>query len=279
MKIKLLYTYKSRGPGVVVDNLISGLQNLGHEVVDKSKSSDLCVCLQDPYDFKEYWHDIIAIGPNFFVDFYVSTQFDNFLVPSKWVKNFYNQYDYMKQKKINVWPIGIDDKKWNPYNFKNNKKSTDTLIYFKNGDDNHINEAISLCDSHNMNYEVIKYGNYQEQELLEACARSKFAILITKTESQGIAYMQILSMGLPCFVFEKEIWDDMPQYQPCPASSVPYFNDECGVKISRNANLLEKNEKFKFFLSNLENFNARNFILSNHTLDISANNFLTLTKV
>ena len=58
-----------------------------------------------------------------------------------------------------------------------------------------------------MDYVVLNYGSYTELDLLSAGEQSLFAILNTSTESQGIAYQEILSMGVPCYVIDKKIWD------------------------------------------------------------------------
>jgi len=89
------------------------------------------------------------------------------------------------------------------------------------------------------------------------------------TESQGIAYMEILSSGIPCYVFNRNIFS-YKSYS-CLASSVPYFSEECGI-ISDDLDF----NKFDDFLNKIDLFNPRKYILENHTLEISARNYIRL---
>jgi len=118
---------------------------------------------------------------------------------------------------------------------------------------------------------VLKYGHYSETELLKSIRESKFCVLLTGTESQGIAYMEILSSNVPCYVINKPYWENSDNTIIHPACSTPYFDDTCGV-------IAENYEKFEYFLDNLESFEPRSYILENHTLVQSAQEYLKLLE-
>lgn len=203
------------------------------------------------------------VGPNVFVtpdeNPYVTSNFDRFIVPSQWVKNKYYSYDQMKNKKIYIWSAGIDVDSWTPDESK--QQDLDCFIYFKNRSHNDLKAVKALCKINNLKYEVVQYGNYTNDQLYDLCNRSKFAILLTGTESQGIAYMQILSTNTPCYVFNKPYWTPENKQYPCfSATSVPYFDDKCGMITDEF-----DREHFKDFLKWVDNFLPREYILRNHT--------------
>jgi hypothetical protein len=136
--------------------------------------------------------------------------------------------------------------------------------------------AYKICNYFKLKFEIIEYGSYKEEQLKNLCSRSKFAVLLTGTESQGIAYMNILSMNIPCFVFNNPTWThEKDKNIKCNASSVPYFDEKCGI-ISKDVDL----KLFKFFLEKVYNndFSPRNYILQNHTLKMSAQKYVDLLK-
>ena len=277
LKIKLLANYLVRGPGKVFNNLKTGLENLGHTVVDSGQDCDYCVCLQNPVDWPDDHIDIV--GPNTFTvpDQMPSIcqQYNNFLVPSKWVKDCYEKYACMKNNQCHIWPVGIETATWDPEVLPKNEQHFDCLIYYKNADKKYLQKAVDLCNSLSLSYAILGYGNYDESILKIAAGTCKFCILCTKTESQGIAYMEILSSNIPCFVFEKTEWDDMPGHE-CSASAAPYFDDICGVKVNRDADLTEMKKHFKIFVNT--KYEPRKYILDHHTLETSANTLLNILE-
>lgn len=276
-----------RGPGVVAKNLIAGLKEIDVEVVDKPGKADLYGCLQDPGRFAEFLPPHTLMGPNLFVlpsEAPALAQFyENYVVPSHWVKDLYSRYPQMQGKTIDVWPVGIDTEEWKP---SGETPECDYFVYHKNAPSS-VGEEISsvLKDKHGLKSGGwISYGNYQEKDLKEHCKRSKFAVLVTDTESQGIAYMQILSMGIPCFVIDKTTWS----YQgnpptKAPATSVPYFDKRCGVKVASRGMLGmsdEDNVELANFVKKVDedSYSPRMYILETHTLARSAYEYLRLLK-
>ena len=286
MKIKLLAQNRTtRGPGMVYKNLRKGLELLGHEVADYPITligpEDYLACLSDPRPWEIEGvkpGSIALLGPNNWeipIE-EIANKYNDFVVPCQWVKDLYLTFDFMKDKNIHVWPVGIDTNDW-PDKSKAEKKG-DCLIYHKGMPDDLKNTAIELCLDQGLSCGVLEYGKYDESALHEAVEQCKFAILTTRTESQGIAVQQILASGLPCFVFEKEEWDDRSDGLSCKASAVPYWDERCGVKVSEGSSREEVHKAFTYFLENFSSFNPRAYIEENLTLEICAQKFIDILE-
>lgn len=275
------------GSGKVVQNLKLGLDKIGvsvHRLYDSRPwkySGCLQFCMPEILTDYASKKNPILMGPNLFVlptdNPSLCKLFDHFVVPSVWVKTMYEKFDLMKNKHIHVWPVGIDTEDWSPFpNFYVDMKSEelDCFIYFKNRSEQDLVEVGAICKKFGLKYKVLKHGSYDEFELKQLCAVSRFAILLTGTESQGVAYMQILATNTPCYVFNNPIWRSKDGKITAQACSTPYFDERCG-RITNDVNL----NHFKDFLDNVTNFNPRQYILKNHTLEKSAQEYYNLLRI
>lgn len=276
-KLCLIYSNNSyRGPGMVAKNLKLGLQELEIEVTDRPNQTNYIGCLQHPQNLLNTLPDNTLVGPNLFVippeDPNLCARFNNFVVPSQWVKDLYCQFNEMKDKNIQVWSVGIDTERWHPCT--DIHKDLDCFIYYKNRSVEDLQWVVKLLKANNLNHRIIEYGSYEEPRLHTLCLRSKFAVLLTGTESQGIAYMNILSTRVPCYVFNKNTWTyDNDKNINCPATSVPYFSKECG-EIVGDISV----EHFRNFLTRVKSgeYNPRKYVLKNHTLKAAAHKYIGL---
>ena len=266
----------NNGPGKVAYNLMHGLHKLGVPyVVNQEADLNGCLTAWGPR-FMDLPKNTL-VGPNLVV---VPTdipqlwyRFKNVIVPCQWVKDMYETFEITENVNIHVWPVGIDTDKFSPSNIVSPHllKNNDCLIYFKRGSEETKQELIGLLDSQKLSYELITYGSYTEEQLIDVARRSRFCFTITGTESQGIAYQEILSMGVPCYVIDKPVWDDQPEHT-FPATSTPYFDDKCGIKC---VDLSE----FKTFLNYLEIYKPRDYILENLTLEKCASEYVKLLEM
>lgn len=274
-EINLHFNSIHRGPGKVVENLARGLQEIGWSITANHRPEVNVYqgCLQPTSQI----HDLPSstlMGPNLFVlpsewgNF--CHKFNKFIVPSMWVKNLYRTYGDLNHASIDVWPVGIDTNSWSPPSYR---KTERVLIYLKNRSDNVLKGVIEELGKSQIPHEIIRYGAYKEEELHEACNRCKYCILLTNTESQGIAYMQILSAGLPCYVINKDYFDDTEYHKnnPILASSVPYFDNKCGIK----SDIFDMNQ-FHIFMKNFHNFNPSEYIHDNFSLKKCAQSYIDI---
>ena len=270
MKIGLHYsnTLNNNGPGKVASNLIAGLNELNVEVI----SNEICQfngVLQANCKHIYNCPENSFIGPNISVlpieVPYIWNQYKKFNVPCKWVYDLYKSFSVTQNKQIYVWPVGIDTKKFCNFNYT---PTYDVLIYSKNTKEK-LPTIIDYFNKIGLSFCVLIYGEYTENEFIEKVNKSKCVCLLTKTESQGIAYQEILSMDKPCFVIDKNVWDDYGM--TVSASSVPYFDSTCGV-ISTD--IIE----FESFYSKLNEYNPRNYVLNNLTLAKQAEEYIKYLK-
>jgi len=255
-----------RGPHKVAKNLIAGLGKLGIDV-SLNKTEDLTGCLHSgPYLYS--LPRTTLLGPNILVtppdDPRVWGLYTDIVVPSKWVQDKYASFSLTKANRLHIWSVGIDT---DSFNDANRDPTIDCLLYAKNKSPA---MAEYLLKKKGMSYMTLTYGSYQESDLIQALKKCRFCILCTGTESQGIAYMEILSSGLPCFVLDETMW--MGRF---PATSVPYFSEECGV-IARDPKQYE--EFFNLFTNSISSYHPREYIIGDHTLEKGAYRYMELLK-
>ena len=266
----------SNGPKKVADNLISGLTSLGIKVKENQKCR-FNGCLH-------YWPGVFnlpkrtLVGPNTVVVPHdnpkLFASFKHHVCPSAHVKDLYEECfrlihsrHEVKGNNLSVWSAGIDTELF--YDFKKNIK-TDYFIYFKNRERHEAQEVVEHMEKLNLTGKLIQYGHYREDQLIELIKECKFCILLTKSESQGIAYMEILSTNTPCYSLDKNRWEDRPGFE-WDATSTPYFDERCGIKAMGL-------EKINEFLDKLNSYSPRQYILDSHTLKKSAQNYLKLIE-
>ncbi len=261
-------TFKEiRGPQKVVNNLLSGLKILGIEPkINEIREFNGCLQAAVPN-----YHDLpknTLMGPNLVVtpdnNVLLWQIYNYFVVPSQWVKNLYQGFHITEKCKIDLWSAGIDTDTYIP---SSSNPRVDCLLYVKNRQNHELDAVRKMLNKFGITYTELHYGQYVESQFLDLIHSCKFCFLLTHTESQGIAYMEILSTNTPCFVWDQPIWNGHP------ATSTPFFSSKCGKNCS------ELNEtQFQIFLSNLASYAPREYILAEHTLEISAKRYLNLVK-
>lgn len=275
--IALHYNYQNRrtGPGKVAINLAAGLKKLKVKVDYNVQDATIPNgCLQKGARLFRQLPSSTLMGPNLVVnptdDHMLWQQYENFVVPSQWVLDFYVTSALTNNAKFWVWSAGIDTKFWT----LSDSLIQDCFVYYKPGDQRTLIELEALrgtLRSMGMKFTTITYGEYDEQALLNACHHSKFAILLTGTESQGIAYMEILATGTPCLV------SDCIKWNKYSATSVPYFDSRCGAFLCNTENVENPwIDAIQYFNRNYKQYDSRMFIEESHTLEISAQRYLDI---
>ncbi|MFA6049686.1 MAG: hypothetical protein WC761_00545 [Candidatus Paceibacterota bacterium] len=291
-KIPVILNYENashRGPGKVVQNLEKGLDLLG---IEHGKThlfrSDVRAYegfLQTVPDMFGKWSEKDShslVGPNLFVlpSDWTSKQCKNYkhyIVPSQWVADLYRMFPVLDHATIDVWPVGIDTEKWDTcaraVRTVGPLADLKCLLYYKNRNESDLKLVKRIIEKYKIEYRLIEYGKYKEDQLWDACGWANMGVVLTDTESQGIAYMEMLSSDLPLFVFNKSWWDNEGKMNKVPASSVPYFDERCG-EVCYNVDL----GLFERFIDKVKNwkYSPRKYILENHTLTLSAQNYYNL---
>jgi hypothetical protein len=201
------------------------------------------------------------------------------LVPGEWYRRMFEPY---YGEKVKAWPVGIDTDKWTP---KQKEVSHDFLIYDKvrwdhNRYEKELKEPIrSELRRRGLSFDEIRYGFYREEEFRKKLEKCRAMIFLCEHESQGIAYQQALSCGVPILAWDRGgEWQD-PSYYPHkvkfgPVTSVPYWDPQCGIKFKIIEEFSTHLEEF-LEMQKKEYFNPRDYILKNLTLKKSAECYLS----
>lgn len=172
------------------------------------------------------------------------------LVPSAWVKVMFSKF---WPDIVSVWPVGIDTECWVPGTVAS--KNVDVIFYDKIIHDRPrleqtlINPMLRELRRRGLVVEYLRYGSYFEWQLLSLTRRARSMIFFSYLETQGIALEQTLSAGVPVLA-----WDPGGEWQTLvyllrgirfgPTTSVPYWDDRCGVKFKGAQDMLPAFDRF-----------------------------------
>jgi len=277
-------------------NLCAGLDRIGvpynvnnYRHIQKHPEDVACIVGKPHILNKIQWKNPIIFGPAVYShpcddpSLLERLPVQKVLVSCEWFKAMYEQ---QWSNKVLVWPAGIDTYQWIPEPIEN--KDIDILLYDKvRWDYSHYEQELispikSCLENQGLKTEVIRYGFYKEEDFQSLLNKSKAMIFLCEHETQGFAYLQTLASGVPILAWDRGgFWQD-PFYFPdkvkfAPVSSVPYWDDRCGVKFK---DMSEFPAKLKEFLDKLnsEQFVPRDYILSNLTLEKCAQRYIEIVE-
>ena len=283
---------KPGGVMLVALSLMDGLKKIGipyrfndFKYIEKNPKEIACIIGKPHLLFDRKWKNPVIFGAGIYSHpiecpdlFEKYPNVKRFLVPGNWMQQMCSPY---YGDKAVAWPVGIDTDKWKPSAIE---KKIDFLIYDKiRWDHGAFNESLikpilKVLEEGGFSYQFVKYGNYTHNELQEKVANSRSVIFLCEHETQGLAYQQILATNTPILAWDRGgYWQD-PYYYPEkvkyePVSSVPYWDDSCGVKFK---DTIEFKEKLNLFVSRHAGFKPREFILNNLTLERSAEKYMQI---
>ena len=205
-----------------------------------------------------------------------------FLVPGPWYAEMYRPH----WPETEAWPVGIDTDLWGPSRPRD--KAVDVLLYDKISWDRerHVADLLEPVRARliqeGRTFTELRYGSYKEDDYKSALARSRAMIFLCQNESQGIAYQQALSSGVPIFAWDPGgPWPD-PDYYPHrvqfgPVSSVPYWDDRCGLKFTDRTGF---EEGWSDFWSDCTagKFDPRGYVMDNLTLEQRALQYYEIAR-
>lgn len=204
-----------------------------------------------------------------------------YLQHSDWANNVYKPFF---GDRCTIWPVGIDTDFWRPL-LKD--KTTDFLIYDKiNWNYEQMSKKLlapirEILTARDLSFEEIRYGFYRPRDYRSALQRCRAMIFLCEHESQGIAYQECLSSGVPILAWDQGQCLDPNRFtwgEPLiPATSVPYWGDRCGVKFKDIEGFKHKLEEFLAKLNDNQ-FLPREYILENLTLEKCAQNYVDILQ-
>jgi len=205
------------------------------------------------------------------------------LVPGPWMREMCKPY---WGDAVVDWPVGIDTELWAPST--TDGKSIDVLLYDKVRWEHDkyeeallqpIRRSLRKC---RISFREIRYGGYREEDFRAALSECRSMIFLCEHETQGIAYQQALSCGVPILAWDRSgPWRD-PSYYPHkvifePVTSVPYWDERCGMKFKDACEFAALWEKF-WRRVKAGDFAPRDYIVENLTLEKCAGRYVEITR-
>ena len=164
-------------------------------------------------------------------------------------------------------PFSVDTERFKP-STHDGPKSVDCVVYIKHRKQHIINETINILNSKHMNFITITYGSYNESDYISALHNCKFMLTLDAHESQGFALEEAMSCNVPLLVMDAQsMYDETndgttsiyAHHSPKKllATSVPYWSDECGIKVKDTSELSDAVDRM---LVTYESFTPRKYI-------------------
>ena len=282
------------GQTKVFRNLIKGLEKINYPYV-LNKKHDYCdkLWIYNDLSAVEYLNKVdttkvkVLIGPDFlslkFASKKIQKNIKNCVVlqPSKWTHRM-SDYLGFNYRHSDFWPVGVNTNKFLPSKGLKDR----VLVYFKQRFDFELNLVIEVLKRKKINYSIIIYGNYKENDYQNELRCTRYIIWIGQSESQGIAMGEALASNIPILVWEISC---LGHWQPSTkkekkmipnkwlsftnAKVAPYFDLTCGHVINYAK---EIGSGIDFMENNLDKFKPREYILKNLSLEKQAKEFVNL---
>jgi hypothetical protein len=178
--------------------------------------------------------------------------------------------------------VGIDTDAWP--DLSGAPKDLDVIIYDKfrwNRSDREadiLHPLIAELDRRGLTHETLRYGGHHVGQFRSALARTRSMVFLCEHETQGLAYQEAISSGVPIFAWDEGHLVDPYEQTIAPAdlvvSSVPYFDDRCGMTFQTRDMI----ETFEEFWDRLPSFTPRDYVQENIGLSAGAARFLELFR-
>jgi len=156
---------------------------------------------------------------------------------SEWVQRMREEFYSMRLPSA-CFPFAVNIEQFQP---RNVQKNLDCIVYIKHRNPTFVEEAIKIIVKSGVSFEPIYYASYQESHYMSLLDRANFMICLDANESQGFALQEAMSCDVPLLVcdvksmYEEFYGDIQPHAHLKPkklhATSVPYWSEECGVRI------------------------------------------------
>ena len=273
------------GPKKVFDNLVKGLDQLGHPyVVNRPLNSTRRLWIQDDLAAltkSSFLNKTTLLGPNLVVfpgelPLKYPCPRSLYLQPGPWAADIW-RLEGFDLCPLKVWPVGIDTEEF--FARTVSLKDAPILVYYKNRAPDQLELLKGTLDKQRMPYQLITYGVYQEKDYKKLLHQCSFMIWIGRHESQGIALQEALSVGVPIFVLDAtSLFEEYPlrpdqfpeRLRNFKTTCVPYFDERCGIVINSltmiEEGLFQMHQQF-------DKFRPREFILENLSLKKQALEF------
>jgi glycosyltransferase involved in cell wall biosynthesis len=236
----------------------------------------------EPIDISKYLNTKFLFGPHFSV-FPEKNQMDiirgsnvTYIHPSEWAAKVWRDNSICSNIKIQPLPFGVDSEKFCPV--KTSVEREKVFIYFKNRNPLELQLVETFLFVKKYDFRIFSYKNkYSEEEYIDYLQNSKFGIWVGGHESQGFALEEALSINVPLLVWSvKSMRQEYgSNYDDIPATTIPYWDERCGEYFH---NPTEIQDKFDTFISKIETYKPREYIVENLSMEKCENKLIKLIE-
>ncbi len=259
---------------------IGAIHNCNPRSIKKLYPHVLVLCNDEPaiqmLNFKNAGNiQKVFLGPNYTFDSTTLHLFgmnicDGWLVPSLWTKNEISKINKKMKDRIQIWKTGVDINHWQP---ECTNKEREVLLYDKYDSKFFIDSIKQLLNSFGWNVTLIKYGEYSEAAYKYILNKAVFAVIVSPSESQGIALAEAWAMNVPTLVWDNRgLFTFNHFYQ---SNSAPFLNPNVGLRWK---NLTELEGILSCIDETLTSFSPRKWVMRNMSDEVSALDLLLLFK-
>jgi len=202
-----------------------------------------------------------------------SPELQMFFSPSQWPMDFWREVDPTIRISIGIWPAGVDETYWQPSNH-DKSNNNNVLVYCKAESDGQkfYAQVEQHVRAHGWNPIRITYGSYNQQQYKDILDQCRFAVFLSRSESQGLALVECWAMNVPTLV-----WNPGSALIANRAynhvSAAPYLTAATGQFWQNFSALDSLLQQFDSWYSRC---NPRQWVLENMTDTISTQIFLNL---
>ncbi len=231
------------GDAVIV---LSGVENL-QRIIDLKKTGKIKLLLAGPN---------LMIRPNEHNRILTSSEIDQVVVPSDWVRIAYTQQEPSLADHIATWYAGVNTDQWAPSKVKKTD-SKKVLVYWKTESESFCCDVENALREYGFDPIRLCYGTHNQEQFKRALDEVRFAVFISKSESQGIALAEAWSMDVPTINWDPQFLEAHGRiYSEC--SSCPYLTPSTGLRW-------QTIDEFKNILCNIDayTFSPRLWVIGN----------------
>ena len=195
-----------------------------------------------------------------------------YIQPSEWAAEV---WDSVKHIPIVPFPFPVETEKFKE--IRPFSERLEILLYFKQRNAKELKLLIATLKKRNIKCILYKYGNYKEKNYLNSLQNAKYMIVLGRHESQGFAIQEAMSCNVPLLVWNvKSMNQETGQnYEDIKATSIPYWDERCGEFFCEKEHL---ESTFDKFISKLETYKPRDYILENLGVEKCSERFLELIE-
>jgi hypothetical protein len=208
----------------------------------------------------------LLVGPNFSPWDVNYPEIDVYIVPSDTVIPYTRDLAPAMAQRCHVWYVGVDQTFW-IQSSDNYLRSKDVLIYWKTEGEDFCKQVEDTARSYGWNPKRLRFGSYNHSQYKELLSTCRFAIFISRNESQGIALAEAWAMNIPTLVWEPKEARIRGEKIVNYLSAAPYLTENTGIfwkYLPDLENILQTIETV------LPTFCPRSWVMEHMTDEISA---------